>query len=198
MQIMAEFIAGLVKDARFARAAAAAVLVLSLFVGTSRSLGGLSRKAEAMFYSGVRDEAESYARPSANSQLVARADAALGLVAVAANYGAQPETDNLRRAREAVLAAGSIADKSAANGELGLRFGELCAKLAESGADGPFSLSERDAGLVSAYANDFDGAQRVIDSSGYNGEVGKVLDAARQFPASLFAVRAFIDYPDAF
>ncbi|MDR1060805.1 MAG: hypothetical protein LBL83_06265 [Clostridiales bacterium] len=189
---------GLIRNARFMRVAAAAVLALSLFVGTTRSLGELSRKAEATFYSGVRDEAEGYARPSANSQLEARADAALGLVAVAANYGAQPETDNLRRAREAVLAADSIAGKGAANGELGLRFDELCAKLAESGADGPFSLSERDAGLVSAYANDFRGAQRVIDSSGYNDEARKVLDAASQFPASLFAVGAFVDYPDAF
>ncbi|MDR1329646.1 MAG: hypothetical protein LBK23_08610 [Oscillospiraceae bacterium] len=180
------------KNPRFARATSVAVLILSLFLGTTVSINRQARRIEQMFYDGVPDSAQGYTRPSINSQLIVRADAALGLITAAADSGAESEISDLRAAREELLAAGSIAEKSAADARLSRAFTALLKRVESKGG-------ARAAELARVYSEEFDGTLGVIISSGYNNEARvELIRAARSFPARIFAIDAFINYPDPF
>jgi hypothetical protein len=181
----------LVKNPRFAAGAAAIVCAVSLFLGSTRSVGKLARDVRDMFYDGVPDTEQGYTRPSVDSQLQIRADAAGGLVTAAVKYA---PVDELISARTALSSAGTIAEKSAANSELGKRFDELLDLLRNGG----ITIVERDAELIEAYAAEFRGSQGVIEASGYNDAARNFSRTAKSFPVSVFTIDAVIDCPAVF
>jgi hypothetical protein len=179
------------KNPRFARAVATAVLILSLFLGTTVSLNRQSRRVEQMFYDGVPDSAQGYTRPSINSQLTVRADAALGLITAAADIGAKSEISDLRAAREELLAAESIAEKADANSRLTGAFIALRERVESEG-------SARAAELARVYSEEFDGALYVIAASEYHKAAIDLIVTGTSFPARVFAINSLVKYPRPF
>jgi hypothetical protein len=183
---------GALKNPGFAHAVAVTVafaaLILSLFLGTTVSLNRQARRVEAMFYDGVPDTAQGYTRPSINSQLTVRADAALGLITAAADSGAESEISDLRAAREELLSATSIAVKADADAKLSSAFAALLER-------GESSDSIRTAELAHTYSEEFYGASGVIAASGYNAAVSELTGAARSPLTRVFAIDSLIRYP---
>jgi hypothetical protein len=173
---------------RRARVVAAVVLIFSLSLGTTVSLNRQSRRVAQMFYDGVPDTAQGYTRPSVDSQLTVRADAALGLITAADGIGAESEISDLRAAREELLAADSIKEKADANARLSRAFTALLKRVYS--AD-----SARASELARTYSNEFDGAMYLIAASGFTEAVLDFQSDAKSFPTRIFAINSLIKYP---
>ena len=179
----------LLKNTRFAGAVAVIVCVLSMFIGTNKSLTSLAKDVENKFYSGV--EADGYAHPSIASQLRACEDYALGLATIAKNYPElEDASDGLIKARGLQDGEIAVSEQSAANGYMVSRFDELYNLL------GSVEMSERDHSAADAYAKDFYSAQTFIVqlAKEYNAEVVKYEKITGKFPVNIFGVVADTSY----
>jgi hypothetical protein len=155
----------------------------ALVLGNLRSVSKLSSGVTQMFYDGVIDEAQSYVRPSIDSQLRVCADAMLGRVTVARNYdNLRVKADALDDARVKLIEAKTVAGKSAAYGEMIEAFSDLYEDSTKT------VLTERDIELLNDYGATLHGARTLIAqlSIDYNEQVSN-------FPKNLFGI-----HPDYF
>jgi hypothetical protein len=183
----------LVKNTKFATALAAAVCILSMFIGTNKSLAGLAKRVEGQFYSGVVHGTDGYTQPSIDSQLQVSSDAALGLVTVAKNYhGLADRANDVASVRDMLIRSNRIDEKSDLNSALSPDVTLLYDAMADE------ALSERDRGIADAYYKDFYSAQVFIGqlAEGYNAEVANYNKYANSFPTIVF--RLFVNSPDSF
>ncbi|MDR0863274.1 MAG: hypothetical protein LBN30_11010 [Oscillospiraceae bacterium] len=83
----------LFKNRAFAAVISIVIIALALLFGVHRGVTREVAKLETMFYGGVPDTKQNYTKPSIAAQLEKCAEAARGIVSVAANY---PETETWR------------------------------------------------------------------------------------------------------
>ena len=173
------------------------VLIASTLMSVNRSLGAECRNIEDGFYNGVYVNADGYVHKSIYSQLRQRCDAANGLISLADGYDElSDEVDALRDAREILLRGlndDSIFGMRSANDALTPAFNTLKSALAEYG------LGENIRSAFDDYVSTFEGAQNVIDNSGYN---ESVLEFNRKtlnvFPANILGELAGVESPEFF
>ncbi len=170
---------------------AAVVIVLGTLLGVRISVGREAHRIEALFYNGLTDP---YPQPSIASQLEKRVTAARGLIAVADNYNdLSALTDDMRRAREELIDAKTISEKYAANTALQSAYKKLYAELSKR------DLKENELASTSTYAQQLEGAQGVIDKSGYNKIVDQfVHETLEELPVVLLKDLVSVTYPEYF
>ena len=174
--------------------AAIIIVALSTFFGVHRSLGAACQEVTDSFFNGVYDSSWGASRTSISSQLTKRQEAALGVITISSTY---PELDsytqNLRDARNDLLAASTASDYYSTNVELDEQFHKLVSAL------DAVSLTASQHDNLSAYSTTFKGAQSTIESAGYNEAVRdfnrKVLNV---FPTNLLSSITFVDEPELF
>lgn len=165
---------------------AAIVIMLAVGVGSAfADLKSAIRDTEQLYYDGVKAERGNYLRPSISSQMSVKYTAANSILGI---INAYPElrtaADALREAKDRVYDctgaydANTVRNMAAANGELMQAVTELKAEL-ES-----VSLPERERKALDRSLKDMDGAQAVIEQSGYNEAVTALnMNAMQRFPA---------------
>lgn len=125
--------------------------------------------------------------------LSSRLDAANGLWTILINHDAEAAA-SLNQARSGLLDAYDARDISemyAANSELETAFSEAVSTL--SG----YTLSSSESDALNDYTITFDGAQRMIDQSDYNGDVLEFMRTTyNRFPATLLTSLLGIDAPE--
>lgn len=170
---------------------AAVVIVFGTLLGVHLSVGRASKNVEALFYSGVND---TYPQPSIASQLDKRVTASLGLLTVADNYGdLSSQAKDLRNARAALQDAKTVGDKFTANAKLESAYEAVRDGLTKE------SLKDNEKASTSTYITQMDGAQSVIDGSGYNARVGDFIsNTLGAFPVNILKNFAFVSYPEYF
>jgi hypothetical protein len=162
----------LIKNPKFASGVLVVALVCSLFGGNVKSLNKLANEVEKSFYdSGKEDATDTIA-----AQLVKRADAAMGLITVANNYGV--DTSELSAVRANLIDAESARQQAVYNDALGIAFEDVAA------ATGKAALTERDRNTVTDYINKFNGSGSMIAKLAveYNARIDK-------FPRNLFGIK---------
>jgi hypothetical protein len=168
------------------------IMLLSTAFSVHRTLGAECQKVEDGFYNGV--SFDGYAHKSISSQLEKRSDAVNGIVSIMANYpDLEDESAELRDARNALLDAADIDDKSKSNLELQKAFEVAAATLAGAG------LTERESAAVTEYTGIFTGAQNVIDNSGYNESVREFQRSTLNvFPTNIISNLLGVKTPELF
>lgn len=187
----------LLKNRKFAVVLTVAIAIIATLFGVHKSLNRLAGDVEALFYNGIYNEKEGYTEPSIDSQLKKQSDAVLGFVTIARNYPQlEAQAEKLRLARAALLDAGSIKDKAAANSQMLSAFNGCTDIIATLDA-----LSARDKDALDSYSKTFSGAAGVIDTSKaqYNVEVAGFLDG-RSYSnlAHMLRPLAFVTPPEPF
>jgi hypothetical protein len=171
-----------------------ALVLSSTALSVNRSLGKECRRITDTFYAGVYNAEWKTTRPSIDAQLKKRYEAANGLITVSAGIETlKLETEALRKANQSLLAADGIAEKYAENMHLIAAYYGCLNKLDS------LELSERMRLILETSAEDFQIAQGLIESAGYNETVKSFYRATLdKFPASF--LRAFVqeDLPELF
>ena len=168
-----------------------AVIVIFTIFGVHRSLGAQAAAVEDQFYDGVKYD--GYTHKSINSQLSNRTDAALGLISIASKYGLEDGVSSLRDARNELLEAKGISEKSALNRQLDSAFNALYSALTAE------DLSDSDMNAALDYNSTFTGSQKVIDESGYNEAVRKFnREVMSVFPINFLKHISFVSSPELF
>jgi len=170
------------------------------FVATCLLLAVLFGVTPVVAQGQLQDRAENvqeqfYDDKDIHKRLRSRGDAAGNLVSIAVGYPSLiSETEALRFAHETfqdVIGDDDLEDIYDANAELELKFQTLYKLLVKE------DLDETDQRAVESYANTFNGAQRMIESSDYNEQVKafhqKTLD---RWPASMLAEIFDLDLPE--
>lgn len=173
---------------------AAALVLISFFFGTWRSLNGAAKDLEENFYTGVYLKDEGYLEASIDDHLNERLQAANGILSVGGQYEEfSAGTETLRTARSALIEAGSIASKYAANLELEQAWQKLYADLSS------VNLTADEAEALSHYASALSGAQRAIENSHYNQQIDTFYsETLAAFPANILHTLLLSDTPDYF
>lgn len=173
--------------------AIAAALLATVF-GAHRSLSSECQKITDSFYEGVYDKDWDATRPSIDSQLNQRHNAANGLVSILNGYDQlETEAESLRSARIRLADAEGVQACYQANQELETAFDSAMSALEGLGASG------EDLEFASEYENTFNNAQNVIDDAGYN----EAVRAFRRnvlgiFPTNLLKTILGVDAPELF
>ena len=166
-----------------------AAIVIILVVGVVSAFSDLKsdiNKTEELYYKGVKAENGGYLRPSISNQMrnkVATVNSVLGVIDQYAELSAA--ADALRTARDHVFEVddakynkNTIRSMSAANDELLLAVEKLRTEL-----EG-VALPEREQKALDRYLKDLDGAQNIIENSGYNEAVTEFnMGPMQRFPA---------------
>lgn len=163
-------------------------VVVILVVGVVSAFGDLKsdiRKTEQLYYTGVKAENGGYLRPSIFSQMTFKYTTANSILGIIEPYDElSGATDALREAKDHVYACtgaydrGIIRGMSEANEELLQAVAKLKTAL-ES-----VTLPEREQKALDRYLKDMDGAQNVIENSGYNEAVTAFnMGPMQKFPA---------------
>ena len=163
--------------------------LLALVIGVRRSVGRQAADILEQFESGVRSSSAGYTLPSVSAQLEARSNASLGLISLAAQYGELSEkSDAVRRAREALLDAGSEA-----NAALGSACDALVPLLEQQLTDADKISALKD------YAGIMSNTARLIETSGYNELVSDFRsNVLGLFPVNVLYRIAGVTVPDYF
>lgn len=167
----------------------AAILII-LVVGVASAFGDLKsdvRKTENLFFEGVKSDSGGYTRPSVYEQMRSKYTTANSILGVIDSYSVLAEpADALRTAKDHVydLLSGSqdgsaIRGLSAANEEMI----QAVEKLKTALEDIMFPDRERKA--LDRYLKDMEGAQSVIEASGYNDAAREFNGRLERFPANL-------------
>lgn len=165
-----------------------AALVIMLAVGVASAFGDLKgaiRDTEQLYYDGVKAEKGNYLRPSIYSQMNFKYTTANGILGIVDGH---PELETaaaaLREAKNRVYDCtgaydeNTIRSMAAANGELMRAVKQLETALEDA------NLSERERKELDRCLKDMDGAQSVIEQSGYNEAVTALnMDEMQRFPA---------------
>ena len=178
------------KDTKFAAGVLVAVLILSLFGGTHKSLAATSSRIEDQFYTGVLHKTDGYTMTSIHSQINAGMDLALGLVAIARNYPELADkADTLAKCREELFSADDINEFN----RLTISLQEAFESLYSSAVG--VEMSERDRNAAAAYATDFESMLRYLAAlaESYNETVTDYWRVSHAFPANVFG--RFTDAP---
>lgn len=180
------------KNRSTAMLVALVVIVFGTLIGVHRSVGRETAKIEAQFYEGVYLQDEQYTQPGIDAQLMAKGDAALGLITVAKDYAfASDMTDALRTSRESLLDADTIEEKYEANLRLEQAWRQLRDNLTAHAGNLPESFE--------SYVSTLSGAQGVIEHSAYNTVVSEFRNGTMSaFPVNILKNLAFVNYPDYF
>ena len=168
--------------------------LLALVIGVRRSVGRQAADILEQFESGVRSSSAGDTLPSVSAQLEARSNASLGLISLAAQYGELSEkTDAVRRAREALLDAGSVTARSEANAALGSACDALVPLLEQQLTDADKISALKD------YAGIMSNTARLIETSGYNELVSDFRsNVLGLFPVNVLYRIAGVTVPDYF
>ena len=182
------------KKRRTARTVAVLVVVLGTILGMNLSVSRAGKAVEAQFYDGVYLADKNYTEASIDSQLTKSAKAAAQLVTAANNYGeVKAEREALNKAKNELLGAKTIAEKSYANSILCDRYAALLSKLETKALDG------QETAILESSTAAFEGAQGVIARSAYNAQVHEFTqDDLGRFPINLLKVLIFVGMPDQF
>ena len=163
-------------------------IVIILVVGVASAFSDLKsdiRKTEQLYYDGVKSDSGSYIRPSIYSQMNVKYTTANSILGIIEPYSVLSEAaDALRAARDRVYSCtgaydeNTIRNMSAANEEMV----QAVEKLRTALTDVAFPDRERKA--LDRYLKDMDGAQTVIEQSGYNEAVTAFnMGSMQRFPA---------------
>lgn len=178
------------KNRKFASGIAVIVCILSLLVGTNKSLASAAGKVELSFSDSGKQQPTDTIAWQLNNCL----DHSLGLITVANGYSTADSSkiDALSKVRSRLFDAEGIAERSELNDELCGAFELLYADVSKQ------ALSERDREVIDKYAEEFRLAQVFITSlaEAYNVKVDEYKSAANSFPAALFGW--FVDSPERF
>ncbi len=163
-------------------------IIVILAVGVITAFSDLKsdiRKTEKLYYDGVKAESGSYVRPSIYNQMnfkVTTANSVLGII------DAYPEleeaADALREAKDRVFDCTGAYDEDAIRnmGWANEEFLQAVTKLKAALED--VSLPEREQKELDRCLKDLDGAQSVIEASGYNEAVREFnMGVLQKFPA---------------
>ena len=168
-----------------------AALVIMLAVGVASAfsdLKGAIRDTEQLYYDGVKAEKGNYLRPSIYSQMNFKYTTANGILGIVDGH---PELETaaaaLREAKNRVYDCmgaydeNTVRSMAAANGELMRAVKQLETALEDA------NLSERERKELDRCLKDMDGAQSVIEQSGYNEAVREFNSTKMsRFPAKQF------------
>ncbi len=163
-------------------------IVIILAVGVASAFGDLKsdiRKTEKLYYDGVKAGSGSYVRPSIYSQMNFKYTTANSILGVIDNYSALKEpADALRSARDHVFNCtgaydeNTIRNMAAANEEMVRAVEKLKTALED------VVFPERERKELDRCIKDMDGAQSVIEASGYNEAVTALnMGPMQRFPA---------------
>jgi len=186
----------LLKNRGFATVITICLILFSTLYSVHRTLGARCQAVTDGFYNGVL--VDGYVHPSISSQLNAAANAAGGLVSVAANLDVlTAQTDALRQSRnvylDTVKADGSFSDLYRANLSMQESFAALAQGL------GTLELSDKDRSAVEDYVSTFNGAQSTIENAGYNESVREFnRTTLNVFPASVLGPLVGVKTPALF
>ena len=182
------------KDRRTAVIITVIVCLLALIIGVRRSVGRQAADILEQFETGVRSETAGYTLPSVSAQLEARSNASLGLISLANQYGDLSEkADAVRKAREALLDAGSIPARSEANAALASACDALIPLLEQRITDADKVNALKD------YAGVMTNTARLIETSGYNELVSDFRsNVLGVFPVNILYRLAGVTAPDWF
>ena len=150
-----------------------ALLIAALMISSStlysvhRTLGAVCQEISDGFYTGVVDSGWGTTRRSINSQLTKRSEAAAGLVTVLNQFDELSDISDALRTAQRNLRDNStgIQQSYKLNKQLSEAFTVALQALNE------LNLNERDQRMIDEFKTSFNGAQSVIDSSGYNESV---------------------------
>lgn len=175
-----------------ATAIAVVIVILATIFGVHRSVNAQVKKAENAFFTGVYLEDEGYYEKSIESQLEQRANAANGILSIAAGIDSiKDETDDLRKARESLLEATKYSAKYNANEKLQKAYEKLLPVLEKQ------EFPENMSSALKSYCTTMNGAQTVIERSHYNDSIDEFKhDTLGTFPVSLLKYIAFTDAPE--
>lgn len=170
----------LLKNRKFAFPVCIVLMLAVLLIAVHVSGGRAAKKVETLFYEGT-NSAGSTNTVAIDDQLTVRADAATGLITVAANYPLlSDDAQALREAKNALLDAKTIPEKYNANEALTAAAETLIAHAASAG------LSDRDREGFDGYVQRLQGAQGVIDQNTYNEKVVEFNNGVlNKFPLSI-------------
>ena len=170
------------------------VCLLALVIGVRRSVGKQAADILEQFETGVRSASAGYTLPSVSAQLDARSNASLGLISLANQYADLSESaDAVRRAREALLGAGSVSARSEANAALASACDALVPLLEERLTDADKISALKD------YAGVMSNTARLIETSGYNELVSDFRsNVVGLFPVNILYRIAGVTVPDYF
>lgn len=168
----------------------AVIAILCAFLISARSgLREAVQKTEMLYYSGVKAEKGNYIRPSIDSQMRMKYTSANNILAVLDSHPEfSAEAEILEDARDYVYTnlgayrEYTISSMGWANSE----FNDAVTHLKHRLADAEFTERERE--IIETSLEDIEGAQNMIDQSGYN-------DAVREFNSgkmSRFPARALL------
>ncbi len=163
-------------------------IVILLAVGVASAFGDLKsdiRKTEQLYYDGVKSESGSYVRPSIYSQMNVKYTTANSILGVIEPYSVLSDAaDALRKAKNHVFDCtgaydgDTIRNMSAANEEMLQAVEQLKTALED------VVFPERERKALDRYLKDMDGAQNVIEQSGYNEAVTAFnMGPMQRFPA---------------
>ena len=163
-------------------------IVIILAVGVITAFGDLKsdiRKTEKLYYDGVKAETGSYLRPSIYNQMNVKISTANSILGIINEYPELDEAaDALRTAKDHAFDCTGAYDENTirnmgwANEELLQAVEKLKSALED------VSLPEREQNALDRYLKDMDGAQNVIEASGYNEAVRELnMGVMQRFPA---------------
>ena len=163
-----------------------AILLSSVLSARSGLLGSI-RDVEMLYYNGVEAAEGNYMRPSIDSQMRVKyngANSILGIIGSYAELGSVAE--DLRNARDYVhvnlgdYGEDTVAGMSWANQELDAVLTRLQLEMSR------VEFSEREKQMLDTCFADIEGAQRMIEQSGYNEAVREFnTKTLQRFPANL-------------
>lgn len=168
-----------------------AIIVSSTLFSVNIKLGDKCQDITDGFYEGV--DYEGYAHKSIAGQIKNICGAADGMATIAANYGLN--TDAVIAASKDVkdaLTYGSVSYVGYCYNELIAAVKPLEDQLSRE------QLSDRDAEGLGKYSSTINGAQAVIEKSGYNESVREFLREYKRLPAEALAVFSGVNFPELF
>ena len=171
----------LIKNSKVAAVICLVVIVLSVALGSRRSLQKACDRVEQSFYTGV--EADGYLHKSVASQLKMRMNNANGALSLTGDY-APTETENARQIRQDLYSALEYQSSPSYLFQLNGQLTEAMQRLdkAMAGAE----LPESDQKAYEKYYSDFNAAMDVIEDSGYNEAVQDFnTQVLQRFPANI-------------
>ncbi len=186
----------LLRSRKVGAAVLAAVVLLATPFGMKSSLQRACDKISDGFTSGVYLEDEDYTATGAATYVEEVAKSALGLISVGAGYDSvKGATDNLRAAREELIAATGAGDAGDANAKLLSASRELISALEN------VELSDKDAENLAAYSDDLSDWEGALTAAAryYDQSVETFRgDVAGRFPAKLIAALLNVEMPEYF
>ena len=163
-------------------------IVIILAVGVITAFSDLKsdiRKTEKLYYDGVKAETGSYLRPSIYSQMNVKISTANSILGIINAYPELEEAaDALREAKDHVFNCTGAYDEDTIR-NMGWANEELLQAVTKLKADMEgVSFPEREQKELERCLKDLDGAQSVIEASGYNEAVRELnMGVMQRFPA---------------